>query len=250
MKIIKDKAKGFTLLELLIVIAILAVLSVTLVLVLNPAESLRKSRDTQRMSDLATLKTAIGLYMTSVGTVTIASTDDTGTNPRTNFSNTACQDTTVGTFAVGEDRIYYSVDDASTITDNVLDGTTFTAGFGATQVGAAYNSLVDGTGWLPIKLTDITGGSPISNMPIDPTNSVTVGGSAVGAITNGALVYRYACSNVNSVLQFEIDAVLESAYYGPASGATDDKSAKDGGDNTEYFEVGTNLQILGAGSDF
>ena len=46
--------KGFTLLELLIVIGILGVLSVALVFVLNPAESLKKARDSQRMSDLTT----------------------------------------------------------------------------------------------------------------------------------------------------------------------------------------------------
>ncbi len=249
------KSKGFTLLELLIVIAILAVLSVTLVLVLNPTESLRKARDVQRMSDLATLKTAIGLYMTSVASPTIASTSDTGTNPRVNFSNDACQ-AAVGTFTAGEDRIYYSVDSTTaTITDEVLDTTTFTTGFGATQVSDVYNSIPDGTGWLPIKLSDIIGGSPISNFPVDPTNSVTTAAngavtSAASAITNGALVYRYACSNVSGVLQYEIDAILESTYYGPVSGSSDDKSAKDGGDNSEYYEVGTNLLILGAGIDF
>lgn len=247
------KAKGFTLLELLIVIAILAVLSVSLVLVLNPAESLRKARDVQRMSDLATLKTAIGLYMTSVATPTIASTTDMIT--RANWSNTACQDTTVGTFAPAEDRIFYSVDAATEITDDTqLDDTDFTATYGATQVPATDNSLTNGKGWIPIKFSDITGGSPISNMPVDPTNSVTstTNGltSSVAAINGGALVYRYACSNVSSVLQYEIDAVLESTYYGPASGSVDDKSAKDGGDNSDYYEVGTNLLILGAGSNF
>ncbi len=145
----------------------------------------------------------------------------------------------------------YSVDSTTaTITDETLDATTFTTGFGATQVSVTYNSIPDGTGWLPIKLSDIVGGSPISNFPVDPTNSVTTGGSAAAGITNGALVYRYACSNVSNVLQYEINAILESAYYGPAAGATDDKSAKDGGDNDEYYEVGTNLLILGAGLDF
>ncbi|MDD3548682.1 MAG: type II secretion system protein, partial [Candidatus Pacebacteria bacterium] len=60
--------KGFTLLELLIVIGILAILSTTMVLVINPAELLRRSRDSQRISDLNTLKTAIGYYITNVST--------------------------------------------------------------------------------------------------------------------------------------------------------------------------------------
>jgi len=56
--------KGFTLLELLIVIGILAILSTTIVLVINPAELLKKARDSQRISDLNTVKTAIALYIT------------------------------------------------------------------------------------------------------------------------------------------------------------------------------------------
>ena len=63
--------KGFTLLELLIVIGILAILSTTIILVINPAETLRKARDSQRISDLNTLKTAIAYYVTSVGTPSI-----------------------------------------------------------------------------------------------------------------------------------------------------------------------------------
>ena len=58
--------KGFTLLELLIVIGILAILSTTIVLVINPAELLRKARDSQRISDLSALKTAIAYYVTDV----------------------------------------------------------------------------------------------------------------------------------------------------------------------------------------
>ena len=56
--------KGFTLLELLIVIGILAILSTTVVLVINPAQLLKKARDSQRISDLNTLKTAIAYYIT------------------------------------------------------------------------------------------------------------------------------------------------------------------------------------------
>jgi len=67
--------KGFTLLELLIVIGILSILSTTVVLVINPAQLLKKARDSQRISDLNTLKTAIAYYITEaptpdIGTVT------------------------------------------------------------------------------------------------------------------------------------------------------------------------------------
>ena len=63
--------KGFTLLELLIVIGILAILSTTVVLVINPAQLLKKARDSQRISDLSTLKTAIAYYITETASPSI-----------------------------------------------------------------------------------------------------------------------------------------------------------------------------------
>ena len=53
--------------ELLVVIAIIAVLSVVVILTLNPAELLRQSRDANRTSDAATLKSALGVYSEDVG---------------------------------------------------------------------------------------------------------------------------------------------------------------------------------------
>jgi len=48
--------KGFTLIELLVVIAIIGVLAAVVLLAINPAELLRKSRDSTRLQDLATLR--------------------------------------------------------------------------------------------------------------------------------------------------------------------------------------------------
>ncbi len=220
MTINKNKVKGFTLLELLIVIAILAVLSVTLVLVLNPAESLRKSRDTQRMSDLATLKTAIGLYLTSVNPAYLGGA----------ASNDACK---TGASWVAGDKIFYSVDNGTPIT-GTLDGS---AVLTANQPAAADLSKTNGTGWLPVNLGAIAGGSPVSNMPTDPTNTI----GTYTAVDNGDYVYRYVCDSAN--LTFEIDGVLESTELSSKMGT-------DGGNNSAYYEVGTKLDILGTGTDF
>src|SRR6056297_1512783 len=76
MKKSKDKNKnksnptGFTLIELLVVIAILAVLAVAVTLILNPAELVRQGRDSTRMSDLAAVHRAIGLYFADQQEVT------------------------------------------------------------------------------------------------------------------------------------------------------------------------------------
>jgi prepilin-type N-terminal cleavage/methylation domain-containing protein len=61
----KNAKKGFTLIELLIVIGILAILATAAVLVLNPAQLLAQARDSQRISDLGAIKSAIGLYLTT-----------------------------------------------------------------------------------------------------------------------------------------------------------------------------------------
>lgn len=221
----KNKNKGFTLLELLIVIAIIAILSVALVIVLNPAETLRKARDAQRISDLSTLKTAIGLYMTSATSPTLGNSG----------ANTTCKtEPSTAWGSGGSFKIWYSLPSSSAITDVTLDGSTSTTP--ANQV--ATPSLTSGSGWIPVNFDSLTGGSPISNIPIDPVNTI----SSLSAVASTDLVYRYACSQ--TPLAFEIDAQLESTAYT----STDDKRASDGGNSANYYETGTNLLILGVGS--
>lgn len=73
--------RGFTLIELLIVIAIIAILAIIVVLTINPQRIMEKSRDSQRMSDLTSLATAINLYLadnhdfTGLGGTTYVSND-------------------------------------------------------------------------------------------------------------------------------------------------------------------------------
>lgn len=52
---------GFTLVELLVVIAIIAVLAAVVVLIINPLELTRRSRDAARLTDLANLQQAINI---------------------------------------------------------------------------------------------------------------------------------------------------------------------------------------------
>ncbi len=56
---IQTNNKGFTLIELLVVIAIIGVLAAVVLLAINPAEILKKSRDSTRFSDLSTMRKAI-----------------------------------------------------------------------------------------------------------------------------------------------------------------------------------------------
>src|SRR3989344_4824058 len=64
----KQNAKGFTLIELIVTITILAVLVATVVVALNPAEQLQRARDSKRVADLDAIKTAINLYQAQATT--------------------------------------------------------------------------------------------------------------------------------------------------------------------------------------
>lgn len=223
--------KGFTLLELLIVLSVIVILAVALILVINPAETLKKSRDSQRISDLTTLKTALGIYSTTKTPVLL----DNGTN------STCKSGSGAGTYGAGN-KIYYSYPSNSpgaAITDATLDGGT-TSVPAAAQVTNTNLTNTDGTGWLPVNFSGITGGSPISALPTDPVNTV----ASVSSIASTDLVYRYVCNSTS--LTYEIDVPLESTAYT----VDDNRLTKDGGNNSSYYEVGTNLQLLGTGTDF
>lgn len=57
----KKTARGFTLVELLVVIAIIAILAVIVAVIINPLEFMRRGRDAARLSDLANLQQAINV---------------------------------------------------------------------------------------------------------------------------------------------------------------------------------------------
>ncbi len=59
--------KGFTLVELLVVLALLSVIISGIILLINPAAILGKSNDARRKRDLRQIQTALELYRTDQG---------------------------------------------------------------------------------------------------------------------------------------------------------------------------------------
>ncbi len=120
--------KGFTLIELLVVIAILAVLMSVVVVTINPAEMLKKTRDTKRISDLDALRTALNLYVTDQGNLGNVTSTNCYSHVALNPNVSGCSTTTI----------------------------------------ANSSQVVTGTGWIPINFATITSGSPLSALPVDP----------------------------------------------------------------------------------
>ncbi|MDD5430803.1 MAG: prepilin-type N-terminal cleavage/methylation domain-containing protein [Candidatus Pacebacteria bacterium] len=193
----KNNLKGFTLVELLIVIGILAVLSTVVVLVLNPSQLFAQARDSQRISDLSSLNSAISFYLSTASTTVMDGNGGACTTKCWATPNTAPN-------------------------SSANCGGRYTTG--AAMSGASATRTPGPTGWVPIDLRNATGGSPLSSLPVDPTNT---------GVTN--LFYSYACDETNKT--YELDANMESTRY--ASGGSDDKEAYDGGGSTTIYEIGT-----------
>ena len=192
----KSTKKGFTLLELLIVIGILAILATTTVLVLNPAELLRQARDSQRISDVQTINSALSLYVT------------TASGPKLSYTGSGC-----GTYTFGY-----------TLASGTMGATCGPTGVSSTTASRNIN----GTGWLPVDISGIPGGSPLAAYPVDPTNA-----SGTGPMATSSLIYFYRCDQAN--LTWEINTNFESSKYN----VTDDVPNKDGGTCIDTYEIGT-----------
>jgi len=62
---------GFTLVELLVVVAIIGILMAAVVLAINPLEIMKKGRDATRLSDMDSLRKAIDLVLADGGTLAV-----------------------------------------------------------------------------------------------------------------------------------------------------------------------------------
>lgn len=176
--------RGFTLIELLVVIAILAVLATAVVIILNPAELVKQGRDSTRISDLAALHSALALYLSDVSTASLGSCS---------ASNARCTANGTSPFTT-----------RSTCT-------------------VSTSTAVSGAGWVDVNFNDISSGSPLSRLPIDPVNSTTY-------------FYAYGCNDTSKT--YEIDANMESSKYAAGGGGDVESNNKDGGDNANWYEIG------------
>lgn len=204
----KSAQKGFTLIELLVVIAIISVLAVVVILTLNPAELIKQSRDSNRISDLNTMKSAISLYLAD----TASSTGLVGSSTTINLWTTCfiSQDVQGTNASSGTNCSWFSATPAIVI----IASTT-----------SASRRNVDSSGWIPVPFTTISSGAPVGNLPIDPLGN------------NKNSFYSYRASTTASA--FKLAGRLESAKY-QNLGASDAAST-DGGNSVIDYETGSTL---------
>ncbi|MDD5430650.1 MAG: prepilin-type N-terminal cleavage/methylation domain-containing protein [Candidatus Pacebacteria bacterium] len=138
---------AFTLVELLIVIGIVAVLSSVVILVINPTQVNKQSRDSQRMAELGTINSAIAYYV-SLG-----------------YTQTGTTNT-----------VYTSLPSAQADCSD-LGLPALPAGWDYACVTSANYRKIDGTGWIPVDFTQAqsAAGALFTSLPIDPVNTVAGG---------------------------------------------------------------------------
>src|SRR3989344_2206233 len=184
---------SFTLIELLVVIAIVAILSAVVIITLNPAELLKQSRDSNRLSDLNTLNKALALFEVDV----------------------------VGGSLGSSSTVYVSLPDTSATCLN-LGLPTLPAGYQYGCVTEANLRKTDGTGWIPVNLTEISSNSPFGSLPTDPVNA-----------TSSGLYYTYVPGG-----SFALSSLLESQKR------LSTNALKDGGYDPGRFEIGSDINLI------
>lgn len=139
---------GFTLIELLIVIGILSILATVVLLVINPAQMIKQSRDGNRITEINQINKALLIYQAFGGS------------------------TGMGTHT----KVYVSIPssqaDCSDLSLPPLGG-----GYTYVCSSSANYQKINGTGWIPVDLTSIqsSSGTLFANLPIDPLNTVANG---------------------------------------------------------------------------
>ena len=188
----RNNISSFTLVELLIVIAILTILAAAVVIVINPGEMLAQARDAERISSIESIKKSIDLFILD--------------NPSVSLGTAS--------------KIYISISSATAPSCDAAGLPALPSGWSYNCVTAANLRSTNGTGWIPLDLSTIKGGSPLPSLPVDPVNTAN---------------QYYAFSS--SGLTYQLDAAIESRKQVNIS-------EKDGGVNPFVFETGSGLSLI------
>ncbi len=204
---LNKRNRGFTLIEILIVLAMILILFGITSQILKPAYYLQKSRDIKRIGDLKALELALKTYLTATS------------SPNLGPPNKGVDE--------ASSTIFISVPfDKEDVRTRTLTWNSKTYYF--SQASSTEYFKNNGNGWIPINFT-VLPYSPISALPADPFNSY-----------NKRFFYSYVFNRASST--FEINVNLEFIDY--KYGGSNDQVNTDGGDNQNIYEVGNALNLM------
>jgi hypothetical protein len=103
----------------------------------------------------------------------------------------------------------------------IIEGKTLTCEEGEGYSSEDGTKATDGTGWIPVDLTSLPGGSPLPFYPVDPINEYN-------PLEGPRSVYTFTCNPVNNT--FKLTTVFESLKYRV-------KMDEDGGTDMDAYEV-------------
>ncbi len=209
-----SRNKGFTLIELIIVIALIAILATTVILVINPVKIFQEARDSQRIADLGQMNSALSLYASTASTSSLGTTNSCYVYVGSGV-NSAAVTTALNTGGTCQLRYTAVVN---------------------TLVTSSAQTASSTTSWVPVNLSLVSGGQPLSAWPVDPKAGTS--GSFTTA-TSTAFYYSYTPNNANST--WELNAHMESTRY--QNGGGDDVETTDGGDKPFLLEIGTAVNL-------
>ncbi len=194
---------AFTLIELLVVIAIISVLAIVVILTLNPGQLILQARDSNRLSDLASIQSAIGILQADQPSASLGSST----------------------------TVYPSLPDSTATTT----GGDQCQGLGLLSLPGSYGYHCaasssfrsnTNTGWIPVNFSSLSSGSPLGQLPVDPVNA-----------SSSRLYYTY----VTNGQKYELTAGFESSKY--KLGGSNDVIGTDGGTLATVYEKGSQLGL-------
>ena len=212
------RRKGFTLIELIITVAVIAALATTVILVINPVNLFKEARDSQRIADLEQMSRAVSLYAANVGDIP------------TSICNGMCH--------VGLPAELLNNRGTKGLGTATKCGNRYMTGNNNTTVTSTVQS-VDVNGWPGVDLTAISLGTPMSAWPLDPKTVVNLNAGSTSVIFATSYYYSFACyaDPVAASTGWEFSANLESAKYASSN------AEADGGTDLRLYDVGTNIGL-------
>lgn len=206
-----DSNKGFTFIEILVSISLVALIAALVALVFNPSNYFVRARDLRRLKDLQILSTALSIYFFQY-----PNPDPDGPN-----LDSRGVDETYPTIFIS---VPYEIEQPFT---NCFDPVSnkWLYVFQVSQNNLKKNN---GTGWIPINFSEMLI-PPINELPIDPINTFSSG-------------YYYIYAFRRNPAGFEVDAALEYKRF--RFGGENDKTSTDGGNDPRRLELGSDLTII------